>query len=121
MCLPVQKLRTTLLVKEKKEMDKILEPIKSPWPSSDISIVYDGWTDAARRPLISFLVSSQKGLVFLKMMDVLGKYKDTQYMGELCIKVIEDGVESCVHIIIDNEPVCKGASMIVEAKYPQIF
>ena len=60
--------------------------------------------------------------MFLKAVDSLGKYKDAQYMGELFIKVIEDvGVESCVQIITDNAPVCKDTSMIVEAKYPQVF
>ena len=37
-----EKLRTTLLVKAKKEVDKILEPIRSTWPSSGVSIVSDG-------------------------------------------------------------------------------
>ena len=37
-----EKLRTTLLVKAKKEVDKILQPIKSAWPSTDVSIVFDG-------------------------------------------------------------------------------
>ena len=43
-------------------------------------------------------------------------------MGELFIKVIEDaGIEACVQIITDNTPICEATSMIVEAKYPQIF
>ena len=117
-----EKLRTTLLVKAKKEVDKILVPIKSTWVSSGVSIVSDGWTDAARHPLINFMVSSQNGPVFLKAVDAVGKYKNAAYMGELFIKVIEDvGVDSCVQIITDNAPVCKAAGLIVEAKYPQIF
>jgi len=88
-------------------VDKILEPIKSSWPSSDVSIVSDGWTDVARHPLINFTVSSLNGLVFLKVVDALGKYKDAQYMGELFIKVIEDvGVDSCVQIIIHRYCTC---------------
>ena len=114
-----EKLRTTLLVKAKKEVDKILEPIRSTWPSSGVSIVYDGWTDPTCHSLINFMVSSQNRLVFLKAVDALGKYKDAQYMGELFIKVIEDvGVESCVQLIMNNTPVCNAADMIVEAKYP---
>ena len=90
--------------------------------SAGVSIVSDGWTDAACLPLINFMVSSQNGPVFLKAMDALGKYKDAQYMGELFIKVIEEvGVDSCVQIIMNNAPVCKVANMIVEAKYPQVF
>ena len=117
-----EKLRTTLLVKAKKEVDKNLEPIKCTWPSSGVSIVSDGWTDTARHPLINFMVSSLNGPVFLKAVDALGKYKDAEYMGDLFIKIIEDvGVDTVVQIITDNAPVCKAAGMIVEAKYPQVF
>jgi hypothetical protein len=34
-----EKRRTTLLVKAKKEVNKLLNPIKSAWPSSGVSIV----------------------------------------------------------------------------------
>ena len=116
-----EKLRTTLLVKAKKEVDKIIDPIKSKWSTWGVSIVSDGWTDPARHPLINFMVSSTNGPVFLKAVDALGKYKDAQYMGDLFIKTIEEvGVDSCVQIITDNAPVCKAAGMIVEAKYPQV-
>ena len=72
-----EKLRTTTLsVKAKKEVDKILDPIRSTWPSSRVSIGSDGWTDPTRHPLINFMVSSQNGPVFLKVVDALGKYKD---------------------------------------------
>ena len=90
----LEKLRTTLLVKSK-EVDKILEPIRSTWPSSGVSIVSDRWTDPTRHPLINFMVSSQNGQVFLKGVDALGKYKDAHFMGELFIKIIEEvGVDS---------------------------
>lgn len=117
-----EKLRTTLLTKAKKEVQKMLEPIVASWPTSGVSIVSDGWTDPARHPIINFMVSSLNGPVFLKAVDTLGEYKDAQFMGELFIKVVEDvGVESCVQIITYNAPVCKAAGMIVEAKYPQVF
>ena len=77
--------------------------------------------DAAHHPLINFRVSSQNGPIFLKAIDALGKYKDVKYMGELFIKVIEDGVDSYEQIIADNAPICKIVGMIVETKYPQIF
>lgn len=115
-----EKLRTTLLTKAKKEVDKMLEPIKSAWPTSRVSIVFYGWKDLACHPLVNFIVSSLNGPVFLKSVDALGQYKDAQYISELFI--IEDvGVDFCVQIIIDNAPVCKAAGMIVEAKYLQVF
>ena len=76
-----EKLRNTLLTKAKKEVDKMLEPIKSAWPTSGVSIVSDEWIDPARHPLINFMVSSTNGAVFLKAVDAFGEYKDVRYMG----------------------------------------
>ena len=104
------------------EVDKILEPIRTTWPSCGVSIVYDGWMDPTCHPLINVMVSSQNGPVFLKTMDALRKYKDAHFMGELFIKIIEEvGVDSCVQIIMDNEHVRKVTSMIMETKYPHVF
>jgi len=117
-----ENLRTTLLSMAKKEVEKILKPIESTWVSSSVSIVFNGWTNAARHTLINFMVSSQNGPIFLKAVDALGQYKDATYMSDLFIKVIENvGVDSCVQIITDNALVCKVVGIIVEAKYPQIF
>lgn len=49
----LEKLKTTLLVKAKKEVDKILEPIKSAWPTSGVSIVFYGWKDVVHHTLIT--------------------------------------------------------------------
>ena len=41
------KLRTTLLVKARNEVEKILEPIRATWTSSGVSIV---WMDGSKMP-----------------------------------------------------------------------
>jgi hypothetical protein len=111
-----------MLVKAKKEVDKILKPIKSSCPSFSVNIISYGYTNATHHPLINFMVSSFNGPVFLKTMDALGKYKDAQYVGELFIKVIADvGVDSCVKIITYNVPILNTNGMSVENKYPQLF
>ena len=103
-------------------MDKILEPIKSTWPTSRVSIFFDRWTNPAHHPFIKFMVSSLNGPILLKLVDAFAQYKDAQYMGELFIKVIENvGVDSFVQIITDNAPVCKAVGEMVQAKYPQVF
>jgi hypothetical protein len=103
MCLPIKRsLEPHCWLRQRRRWinHKILEPIKSSWPSSGVSTVFDGWMDVAHHPLISFMVSSQNGPILLKAVDALGKYKDAQSMGELFIKVIEDvGVDSCVQTI----------------------
>eukprot|EP00253_Pinus_taeda_P035917 PITA_35917 len=117
-----EKLRTTLLMKAKKEVQKMLEPIKHHGQHLGLALFLMEWTDSARHPIINFMVSSLNGPVFLKAVDTLGEYKDAQFIGELFIKVIKDvGVDSCVQIITNNAPVCKAVGMIVEAKYPQVF
>jgi hypothetical protein len=59
-----ERLRTTLLVKAKRQVEKMIEPIKATWPSSGVSIVSDGWTDASRHPLINYMVSYLNGPIF---------------------------------------------------------
>lgn len=49
MPLGLERLRITLLVKLK-EVDKMLESIKSSWPSSRLIIVFNGWLDATCHP-----------------------------------------------------------------------
>lgn len=66
-----EKLRTTLLTKEKKEVGTILEPIKSTWPTFGVSIAFYGWKDPTCHPLINFMMSSLNGPFFLKSMDTL--------------------------------------------------
>lgn len=81
----------------------MLEPIESSQPLSGVSTISNGWTDVAHHPLINFMVAFLNGPIFLKAVDVLGKYKDAQYIGELFVKVIKDvGVDSCVQIITKN-------------------
>jgi Protein of unknown function (DUF 659) len=36
-------------------VDRLLEPLKSTWTRKGVSIIYDGWTDVQRRPLINFI------------------------------------------------------------------
>jgi hypothetical protein len=38
-------LRTTLLQKERANVEKMLKPIKDDWKEKGMSVVSDGWTD----------------------------------------------------------------------------
>jgi hypothetical protein len=79
-----KKLRTMLLVKAKKEVDKLLAPIKSAWPSSIVSIV------PSPHKFHGVIKDCTRLLIFLKAVDCLGKYKDANYMGDLFLEVIEE-------------------------------
>ena len=54
------KLKTTLLQKERTHIEKLLKLIKDTWKEKSLSIVSDGWTDVQKRLLINFMATSEK-------------------------------------------------------------
>ena len=116
------KLRTTLLHKERVHIEKLLKSIKDTWKERGLSIVSDGWTDAQKRPFINFMATSKKGPLFIKSIDCTKEYKNKHFISDLFLKVIgEVGHTYVVQIIIDNASVMKAAGSIVEVEYPHIF
>jgi hypothetical protein len=115
-------LRTTLLQKERANVERMLKPIKDGWKEKGVSVVSDGWTDPQRRPLINFMATSEGAPVFLKAIDGTKEYKDKYYISELLMNVIKEiGPEKVVQVITDNAYVMKAAGSLIEAEYPHIF
>ncbi|KAL4598518.1 hypothetical protein ACB092_11G064800 [Castanea dentata] len=97
------KLRTTLLHKEKVHIEKLLKSIKDTWKERGLSIV-------------------KKGPLFIESIDGTKEYKDKHFISDLFLKVIgEVGHTHVVQVITDNASVMKAAGSIVEAEYPYIF
>ncbi|KAJ9538835.1 hypothetical protein OSB04_031568 [Centaurea solstitialis] len=59
-------LRTTLLQKEKNNVHRLLDPLRSTWKEKGVSIVIDDWSDPTRKPLINFIATSSNGPLLLK-------------------------------------------------------
>ncbi|XP_062206144.1 uncharacterized protein LOC133908024 [Phragmites australis] len=111
------KLRTTLLQLEKDNVERLLEPIKSTWPTKGVTIASDGWSDAQRRPLINFIAIAGSGPMFLRAINTSGDVKNKEYIAEKLIAVIEEvGAKNVVQVITDNASNCKAAGLIVEQK-----
>ena len=53
-----------------------MKPIKDSWLANGISIVFNGWSDPQRRPLINIMAVSDGGPVFIKVIDGSGEFKD---------------------------------------------
>ncbi|GJN03006.1 hypothetical protein PR202_ga20403 [Eleusine coracana subsp. coracana] len=118
----IKKLRTTLLQQERANLDRLLEPIRSTWNHKGVTTAADGWTDAQRRPLINFIAITETGPMFLKCENTEGKTKTKKYIAELLSEIIEKvGSKNVVQVITDNAANCKGAGLIIEAKYDNIF
>ncbi|XP_023755302.1 uncharacterized protein LOC111903777 [Lactuca sativa] len=116
------KLRTTLLQKEKDNVHKLLEPLRSTWKEKGVTNVSDGWSDPPRKPLINFMATSGNGPLFLKAVNCFGEVKDRFFIVELMKEVINEiGHEKCVQIITDNATNCKAAREIIESQFPHIY
>ncbi|XP_021717464.1 uncharacterized protein LOC110685280 [Chenopodium quinoa] len=116
------KLRTTLLCKEKENVDRLLQLIKATWKTKGVSIVSDGWSDPQRRPLINIMIASETGPMFMKAIDCSGEIKDKDFIATLLSEVIDEiGDQNVVQIITDNASNCKAAGELVEGRYPHIY
>ena len=117
-----EKMRTSVLSEERARIEARLHDIKYGWKDSGISIVSDGWTDVNHRPLINILVSSPKGVMFLKCHDTTGKTKDGPYLMGLFKEAIDEvGRENVVQIVTDSASNNVLAGGLIEDEYPTIF
>ncbi|XP_076892310.1 uncharacterized protein LOC143544012 [Bidens hawaiensis] len=116
------KLRTTLLQKEKENAHKLLEPIRLSWKEKGVSIVSDGWSDPTRKPLINFMATSGNGPLFIKEVNCFGEYKDKFFISNLMKEVINEiGHENVMQVITDNASVCKAAGELIMSEFPHIY
>ncbi|KAL1204457.1 hypothetical protein V5N11_004043 [Cardamine amara subsp. amara] len=116
------KLRTTLLQKERSHVEKQLVPLKSTWTEKWITIVSNGWSDPTRKPLINFIAISGSAPLFLKAVDCSGEVKSGAFISSLMKEVINEvGHQNVVQIITDNAANCKAAGDIIEGEYPHIY
>ncbi|GJY42655.1 hAT dimerization domain, ribonuclease H-like domain protein [Tanacetum coccineum] len=84
------KLRTTLLQKEKDNVHRQLEPLRSTWKEKGVTIVSDGWSDPTRKPLINFMATSGNGPLFLNAVNCFGEVKDRFFIANLMKEVINE-------------------------------
>eukprot|EP01018_Ginkgo_biloba_P040755 Gb_13499 [translate_table: standard] len=117
-----EKVRTTLLTKEKSLLEQSIEPIRASWWTTGVSIISDGWTYARNGPLINVIDVCPKGSMFLNAVDCNGELKDATFIANILIDAIESvGPSNVVQVITDNARVCKANGLLVEARYDNIF
>eukprot|EP01018_Ginkgo_biloba_P012496 Gb_29949 [translate_table: standard] len=67
-----QKLRTTLVDKEKARVEEEVAPLKHAWTIDGCSIVMDGWTNVQNHPILNIIVPSTSGPYFFRAIDCSG-------------------------------------------------
>jgi hypothetical protein len=116
------KYRESLLVQERRHIERLLESSKSVWPEKGVTICCDGWSDPQRRPIINFLAVCDKSPMFLRADNCQGEIKTKEYIADKLRGIIEEvGRQNVVQIITDNASNCKGAGLILEAEFDNIF
>jgi len=114
--------REGLLVQERRHIETLMESTKCTWAEKGVTICCDGWSDPQRRPIINFVAISEKAPMFLRADNCQGEIKTKEYIAEKLRSVIEEvGRQNVVQIITDNASNCKGAGLILEAEYGNIF
>ena len=113
---------TTLLQKERANIERLLKPIKDSWLANGVSIVSDGRSDPQRRPLINIMATLDGAQVFIKAIDGSSKFKDKHFIGVVLKDAIKKiGHEKVVQVITDNASVMKFTIALIEGEYPKIF
>ncbi|CAD6267137.1 unnamed protein product [Miscanthus lutarioriparius] len=116
------RVREGLLKQERRHIETLLESTKSTWAEKGVTICSDGWSDPQRRPIINFVVVSDKAPMFLRADNCEGPYKSKECIAEKLKGIIEEvGRHNVVQIITDNAANCKGAGLIIESEYDNIF
>jgi hypothetical protein len=99
-----------------------MEAVKADVLHTGSTIVSDGWTDTARRPILNFLQVVPKGAIFIDSEDTSGEVKDAEFIGEAINQRIESvGPETVNHVVTDSAAVCKAAFHYIKDKYPHVI
>eukprot|EP00253_Pinus_taeda_P025659 PITA_25659 len=116
------KARTVGLDHEKAKISHSLNRMTSSWTDHGVSIISDGWTNVKGKSLISVLVMSVSGAIFLTAHDYSDNFKTTINIAEALLETIDCiGPYNVIQVITNNAPNCKAAGAIIEDKYPNIF
>ncbi|WVZ50320.1 hypothetical protein U9M48_001585 [Paspalum notatum var. saurae] len=107
---------------ERRHIESLLDSTKSTWPERGVTICSDGWSDPRRRPIINFIAVFEKASIFLRADNCEGQVKTKEYIAEKLRGIIEEvGRQNVVQIITDNAANCKGAGLLIEVEYDNIF
>ena len=80
-----------------------MHPLNQLYPPNTHSFVSDGWKDAKNQPLINVIAMSPKGAMLLKAIDCEREVKDSQFISNILIEVIDMvSFENVVQVVIYN-------------------
>ncbi|GFZ17828.1 hypothetical protein Acr_26g0010980 [Actinidia rufa] len=117
-----EKIKTSLLDKEKTKVDQALVLIKQQWPTYGVSVVSDGWMNVKNESFIKIMAVSESRAMLISGLDCSRDEVSHEFIAGILLKAVESvGAFNVVQILTDNSPTCKAAGRIIETTYPHIF
>lgn len=117
-----KKLGTTLIDKEKIQLEQQTAPMKRVWSTKGCNIVMDGRTKARNHLLLNVMLTCSKGPYLLKAIDSSRQEKTAKYLhNQLCDGIEDVGPSHVIHVVINAIPICKAIGMMMQKKYKHIF
>nr|XP_027077099.1 uncharacterized protein LOC113700866 [Coffea arabica] len=114
-------LRVNLLKDAKKQVELIVDNLRSKWAETGRTIMGDGWKDNRQRILINFLVYCPSGISFIKSVDASNFESNAEYLCNLFSEIVEIvGSSNVVHMVTDNTSNYKAVGRLLSEKYPTI-
>ena len=98
---------------------KIRKKVEGLLQQCGCTVLSDGWTSIASRPIINALLSTPAGTRFLEALDTSGDTKDAQYIADFICRTIEAvGPENVVAVCMDGA--CKSSFLLIQAQHPHV-
>ena len=90
-------------------LDRCFVKVKEPVAKTILSnILYSGWSNAQRRPLINVMLVCPRGKTFIKPIYNSSAIKSGAYIADAFVNVIKEiGPQHVVQVIMDNAKNCK--------------
>lgn len=119
----IDKLSDSFLSKEKGRIEKSMALVRESWPHTGCTILCVGRLDGAIASFhINIFVSSPRGLIFLKAVDVDDTDEgDHVFTGALSDAIMEVGPLNVLQIISHLGDACKSSESYISSKFPNIF
>jgi hypothetical protein len=85
-----KKITEKILPKFDSDLDiKVRDHMRGVMPITGATLISDGWSSCANRPIINALAASPTGIYFIKAVDTSGKTKDAKFIADFMIDVID--------------------------------
>ena len=117
----LEKIRTSLLEREKRAVEIAAETTRDSWAAQGISLIVDGWSDTRKRSIHGVVAYSKGESYFVDSHDASETGKSADVLAAEWATTIEMlGADYVVAVVADGEPANRAAGVILANSYPKI-